>query len=187
MARSHMTPEQAREHADAKRAKVQALLAEAMEQLTDPDAWEVFLERGSSLSRYSFRNQMLIGMQCPEASDVAGYVEWQARGRQVRRGETGLLIFAPVTRKAPVDEHGQALKRAPEPGEDTVARMCGVKVTSVFDISQTDPIEGKPFKPAASPAARTLAEIRGVVVDIGGDSAQAVIDAMDAATGLVRA
>jgi hypothetical protein len=65
--------------------------------------------------------------------------------------------------------------------------MCGVKVTSVFDIAQTDPIEGKPFKPAPSPAAKTLAEIRGVVADIGGDNAQAVIDAMDAATGLVLA
>jgi hypothetical protein len=86
MARQRMTPEEARAHADAKRAKVQALMAEAMEQLTDPEAWEAFLERGSSLSRSSFRNQMLIGMQCPEASDVAGYIEWQGRGRQVRRG-----------------------------------------------------------------------------------------------------
>lgn len=183
MARKRMSPEDAKAYADAKREKVRALMASAMGQLTDPAAWQAFLTARDSLSRYSIRNQMLIFMQHPNPRDVAGYVEWQDRGRQVRRGETGILIYAPVTRKAPAD----GSDRAPEPGEPTTAKVCGVKVTSVFDISQTDPVEGKPFRPAPNPGAKTLAEIRAVVADVAGDAAGPILAAMDRAADLVAA
>jgi hypothetical protein len=182
-AKRRMTPEEARANADAKRAKADELIAGALEQLTDPAAWAAWLTRGQSLARYSIRNQLLIGAQCPQASDVAGYVEWQGRGRQVRKGETGLLIFAPVTRRAAV-EGGEVTGRKPEPGEESVTRMCGIRIASVFDISQTDAIEGRPFKPAPGAQPKDPDEIREVIAAIAGEHADAILDALDQAAGV---
>ena len=44
---------------------------------------------------YSFNNVALIVAQRPEATRVAGYRAWQALGRQVRKGEKGMVIFVP--------------------------------------------------------------------------------------------
>ena len=185
--RGRRTPEEARAYADEKRARVAALMADGLDALTDVTTWAAFLARGHSLARYSFRNQLLIGMQCPSAADVAGFVEWAERGRQVREGEEGLLIFAPRTRKAAVDASGQVLDRAPEPGEESTRKMCGVKVASVFDISQTDPMPGRTFKPAPTAQAKTFAEIRATVAGMQGDDAARVLAAMDQAAELIAA
>lgn len=72
---------------------------------------------------YSPRNvQVLLAAG---ASDVAGYREWQAMGRQVWKGEHGIRLAAPVTVK---DR---------ETGE---RRMVNVRTVTVFDRSQTDPL-----------------------------------------------
>lgn len=184
--KARLSKEEAKARADAKRQKADELIAGALDQLTDPGTWVQWLARGESLARYSVRNQLLIGMQCPHASDVAGYVEWQDRGRQVRKGETGLLIFAPLTRRA-VMEDGKVLDRKPEPGEETVTQMRGVRITSVFDISQTDPVEGKPFKAAKGSAPKDIDEIRSVIAAIAGEHADAVLDALEQAGELVPA
>lgn len=178
--RGKLTTDEKRAYVDAKRERVAAMMADGMEQMTDPAVWAQFLSRGSSLGRYSFRNQMLIGMQCPVASDVAGFVEWQDRGRQVREGEDGLLIFAPRTKAAPASGED----RAPAEGEATVRKMCGVKIASVFDISQTDPMPGRVFKPAKTAQGKTLTEIREALAGIGGGGAAAVLAAMDAGVAL---
>ena len=44
-------------------------------------------------SGYSSRNASLVAMQMPGATDIAGYRDWQARGRQVRKGETGIASW----------------------------------------------------------------------------------------------
>lgn len=55
----------------------------------------------SKLHRYSFRNSLLIFMQKPDTSMVAGYTSWQRNfKRQVRKGEHGIKIFAPAPYKA---------------------------------------------------------------------------------------
>src|SRR5215207_4464348 len=48
---------------------------------------------------YSFSNTMLILAQRPDATQVAGYRAWQSLGRQVDKGERGIQILAPVTRR----------------------------------------------------------------------------------------
>lgn len=75
------------------------------------------------LSKYSFRNQMLIILQCPRYRYVRGYNEWQNFGRQVQKGQKGIAILAPCIKKAKVK--GDADK-------------IWFKGSSVFDISQTD-------------------------------------------------
>jgi hypothetical protein len=70
---------------------------------------------------YSPRNCVILSVS--GASEVAGYREWQAFGRQVRKGEKGIPLLAPVTQK---DK---------ETGETRVVNM---KTTTVFDVTQTD-------------------------------------------------
>lgn len=75
---------------------------------------------------YSARNVAIL--LAAGATEVAGYREWQRLGRQVRRGEHGIKIGAPVVVK---DR---------ETGEP---RIVNVKTATVFDISQTDAIEAE--------------------------------------------
>ena len=176
-----MSAEEAQANRDAKRARASALIDSALVQLTDPAYWSAMLTRGQSLGRYSIRNQLLIGMQCPEASDVAGYVEWQGRGRQVNSGPgSGILIYAPVTRKTTEQEIAAG-------ADEGARRIRGTKVVSVFDISQTEPIQGKPFKPAVTVDPRRLEEIRATIADLAGDNAGPILDALDRAAGALVA
>lgn len=82
-------------------------------------------------SRYSFSNMLLIFGQRPDATHIDGFRGWQKRGRQVLKGEKGILIRAPmVIRK---DTRG-----SDEPRD----RFVGFRAAYVFDISQT---EGEPI------------------------------------------
>ena len=84
------------------------------------------------LDRYSPLNQLLIVTQCPHATDVAGYVAWQERGYQVRKGEPGIAIRAPHTRQV-AESQGN--------GEAAHASV-GFHRTYVWDISQVEPRDG---------------------------------------------
>ena len=102
--------------------------------LRTSEGWQAWLKVAKKFHRYSFFNQLLITTQCPHASHVAGYRKWNELGRQVRKGEKGLKIFAPMTRK---DEETQTTK------------LVGFRLASVFDISQTDgdPLPDQPVWP----------------------------------------
>jgi antirestriction protein ArdC len=100
------------------------LLAENVTKLMQSDHYKAALKLRKSMSQYSFRNVYLIWLQCPFASYVAGYQQWKALGRQVRKGETSIAITAPITKKREGEENGYDL--------------LGYKTASVFDISQTD-------------------------------------------------
>jgi antirestriction protein ArdC len=95
------------------------------------EALERWLKVQSHFHPYSLNNVMLIMLQFPEASHVAGYTTWQQLGRQVRRGEKGIAIQAPVKYRA---------KKSQADEEDVVIRC--MKIVYVFDISQT---EGEPL------------------------------------------
>ena len=87
---------------------------------------------------YSERNAMLIITQDPEATEVAGFVAWKQRGRQVRKGEHGIRILAPAgTGKADVAEADDKVKV--EDGAAPLRRYF--RMVSIFDVRQTDPIE----------------------------------------------
>lgn len=90
---------------------------------------------------YSFINRILIYIQYPAASQVAGYKAWQKLGRYVRRGEKGIIIFAPLfPRVEPTAE------KAPEELSDEVheqPRPNRFRKVSVFAFEQTD---GEPLE-----------------------------------------
>ena len=101
----------------------------------------------SKFYNYSFNNTLLIAMQKPDATYVAGYTSWQRNfDRQVMKGEKGIKILAPapyktqeerekidpVTQKPVIGADGKAVTETVE-----VLRPA-FKVVSVFDVSQTD-------------------------------------------------
>lgn len=118
----------------AKREKAQAKQQAALEKLeqgilsigTEAD-WRQYLDFHSKFYNYSAKNSMLIYGQCPDASHVAGYRAWQKHGRQVRKGEKGIVILAPCKKK--VED---------EKTKEKAWKIFGFTTTSVFDISQTD-------------------------------------------------
>lgn len=113
-----------------------AELESGVAALIDSDAWQAWLTVASKFHNYSFNNSMLIMLQCPNATHVAGFRRWQELGRQVRKGEKSIGIFAPSTRKVKDDITGEESRR-----------VIGFRVVSVFDISQTDgdPLPAEPM------------------------------------------
>ena len=83
---------------------------------------------------YSFNNIVLIMMQKPDASLVAGYKAWQNKfKRQVRKGEKGITIIAPCPHKITKD-----YEREDGTIETVENHWTTYRATTVFDISQTD-------------------------------------------------
>lgn len=120
--------------------KVKALtnqLKEGVQAVFSSGKYAEYLNTLSRFHRYSFRNSMLIYLQNPDATRVAGFNAWKTLGRGINKGEKGLQILAPspykITIDATHDENGNLL---PEPVKKQVQRMA-FKVTHVFDISQT--------------------------------------------------
>ena len=89
------------------------------------------LEVAARFHTYSTNNQLLIYLQCPQATRVCGYRAWQRLGRQVRKGERGIQILAPCRKVKAVENEG-----ADE--TERVQVLTGFRVVHVFDISQTD-------------------------------------------------
>lgn len=105
-----------------------------VENLAASGQIENFIKHMSSFHNYSFNNQFLIYMQNPNATQVAGYNRWEEVGRQVRKGEQGLEVLAPVMIK---------LKDKDKITGEEVERqyMKGFRSVHVFDVAQTDPAE----------------------------------------------
>jgi len=80
---------------EQRRAADRAFVQQAVEQLRSSDGWQRWLTTRRHFHTYSLRNQLLIAMQRPDATRVAGFKAWLALGYCVRRGERGLRIFAP--------------------------------------------------------------------------------------------
>ena len=125
----------------ARTATLESMHAQLVERVSSLDSsqeWGAWLRFANSFHQYSFNNTVLIWAQKPEATMVAGYRAWQAKGRQVRRGEAAIRVLGPVTARQPrLDDHGRRVT-----GEDgkpvQEVRVVGVKPVSVFDVSQTD-------------------------------------------------
>ena len=122
-------------------------LEQGIKELFESERFKEYLRTMSKFYNYSFNNTLLIAMQKPEATYVAGYTSWQRNfDRQVMKGEKGIKILAPapykaqeerekidpLTQKPVIDADGKAVTETVE-----VLRPA-FKVVSVFDVSQTD-------------------------------------------------
>jgi N-terminal domain of anti-restriction factor ArdC len=121
-------------------------LAAAVESLVNSDQWTAWLESRARFHGYSFGNTMLIGFQRPDATQVAGYKAWQSLGRQVRKGEKGIAILAPMVRRVKDAETGEQS----EVLDDSGRRIVRFRTVYVFDVAQTEGDE-LPEAPIALP------------------------------------
>ena len=127
-----------------------------IKELFESDKYQQYLSTMSRFHRYSVNNPMLIYMQRPDATHVAGFNKWRDQfGRNVLKGEKGIRIIAPTPYKKKVEE----IKTDPETNapmldadgkaiiEEKEVRIPMFKVVSVFDVSQT---AGKPLPQLAA-------------------------------------
>ena len=126
-------------------AQLHETITAKVDALTDSEQWAAYLTAASAFHSYSFNNVLLIMAQLPYATQVAGFRKWQEQGRQVRKGEKAIRIFGYSSRTVTEID--------PATGEESKRKVPTYPVLSVFDISQTDPIEGYP---QPEPIARRL-------------------------------
>ena len=117
-------------------------LEQGVSDIFQSGQYAAYLTAMSKFHHYSFGNTMLIFMQCPNATHVAGYHDWRRNFcRQVKRGERGITILAPCPYRRKEEVEEAALDGSPATSVQWVQRM-GFRTVTVFDVSQT---EGKPL------------------------------------------
>ena len=126
-------------------------LEQGVKELFESQKYADYLKVMSKFHNYSFNNSLLIAMQRPEATMVAGYTAWQANfHRNVKKGEHGIRILAPSPYKVKKDiDKVDPDTKQPVIGKDGVpvkehveVTIPAYKVTTIFDVSQT---EGEPM------------------------------------------
>ncbi len=113
-----------------KREELTAQLEQGVAALRESDEYRHWLDTAARFHQYSWGNQLLISIQRPDASRVAGYRAWQGMGRQVCNGQKGIRILAPTFFRKGCNCGDACECRANE-----AVRFRSV---SVFDIEQTD-------------------------------------------------
>jgi antirestriction protein ArdC len=93
------------------------------------EALTAYLKAIGRFHRYSLHNVLLIAMQKPNASYVAGFRTWSELGRFVKKGEKGILILAPIVRCKTENSDND---------ENESSRIAGFRAAYVFDVTQTD-------------------------------------------------
>ncbi|MBW3019565.1 hypothetical protein KY329_05270, partial [Candidatus Woesearchaeota archaeon] len=118
-------------------------LIEGVKKVLASDNFKELLRFSAKFHKYSFGNTLLIWIQRPLASHVAGIKVWNSLGRHVIKGEKGIAIFAPVTKKFKSEKQDVFLSvETPETSEHyEKERLLGFRAVYVWDIEQT---EGKP-------------------------------------------
>ena len=122
-------------------------LEQGIAELFDSERYKEYLKVMSKFHNYSFRNTVLIAMQKPDASLVAGFSAWKNNfGRNVMKGQKGIKIIAPSPFKIKqemekIDTHTQkpVIGKDGKPvTEEKEITIPAYKVVSVFDVSQTE-------------------------------------------------
>ncbi len=127
------------EHKPSFETNTKSLLDRGIEQLLrglkqgTSQRLEEYLAFIARFHRYSVNNQMLIYIQCPQATFVAGYRTWKEMGYQVARGQKGIRILAPQPHKRINQETGQE--------EEAIS----FTTVSVFDVSQLANLAERPL------------------------------------------
>ena len=140
-------------------------LEQGLQDLFNSDSYRNYLSTMSKFHNYSFNNTLLIAMQKPDATLVAGYKAWQKNfERHVNKGEKAIRIIAPapykikeerdkidpVTQELLLDKDGNPQK------EEVEITIPAFRAVSVFDVAQTD---GKPIPELA--AKELLSDVEG--------------------------
>lgn len=125
----------------------QEKLEQGMIKLLQTQAWRSFLRFERAFSIYSWHNRLLLWAQNDKATYVAGFHTWRKLGRQVKRGEHGLMILAPLVSRAGTKDDQREQTKPTAQGTSGAAKETGILVTdkplygfrtvTVFDVTQT--------------------------------------------------
>jgi antirestriction protein ArdC len=142
--------------------EITAGIEQGIKELFESEKYMRYLSVMSKFHRYSVNNTMLIYMQKPEATLVAGFNKWKNQfARHVKKGEHGITIIAPTPYKKKIEE----MKRDPDTHapildadgkavmEEKEIEIPMFRPVKVFDVSQTD---GKPLPELASSLSGTV-------------------------------
>ncbi len=122
-------------------------LEQGITELFDSERYKEYLKVMSKFHNYSFNNTLLIAMQKPDASLIAGFSAWKNNfGRNVMKGQKGIKIIAPSPFKVKqevekIDPHTQKPiigKDGKPVTEEKEIKIPAYKVVTVFDVSQTE-------------------------------------------------
>ena len=122
-------------------------LEQGITELFDSERYKEYLRVMSKFHNYSFNNTLLIAMQKPDASLIAGFTAWKNQfQRNVKKGEKGIKIIAPSpfkikqeTEKIDPQTQKPVIGRDGKPvTEEKEITIPAYKVVSVFDVSQTE-------------------------------------------------
>src|ERR1700760_545278 len=127
---------------EQRRAEQRQLVTDAVEQLRSSDGWRGYLRARRHFHTYSVGNQLLIALQRPDATRVAGFRTWLTLGYCVRKGATSIKIWARC------DPSQAKLKAWRTAGADPDQQPKSFyRLVSVFDVADVDPLP-----PPADPA-----------------------------------
>jgi len=148
-------------------------LAQAARALLTSEGWHrwVRVRATNGLARYSFGNQLLIAMQRPDATYVAGFRAFLELNRCVRKGQRAIRILAPMSVRGKDHEAANGEGR----DDDHQPKRTVFRAVSVFDVSQTDPLPGMDPVPLESPCqpirgdthAHLLSPLQSLASEIG--------------------
>lgn len=122
-------------------------LEQGISEIFESDRYKEYLSVMSKFHNYSFNNTLLIAMQKPDASHIAGFNSWKNEfGRNVRKGEKGIKIIAPSPFKVkkemdkidPTTQRPVMGKDGKTVTEEREVTIPAFKVVAVFDVSQTE-------------------------------------------------
>lgn len=122
-------------------------LEEGLKELFESEKYKSYLSTMSKFHNYSVNNTLLIALQRPDASLVAGYQAWQKKfNRHVKKGEQGIRILAPAPYKIkeerekidPVTGEVMLNQDGMPQTEEIEIKIPAFRAVSVFDVSQTD-------------------------------------------------
>jgi len=168
MPRTRLTEAEREQRRSADRERIR----QAVSQLLDSDGWRrwVKVRARNGLARYSLHNQLLIALQNPDATYIAGFRAFLDLDRCVRKGERSIRILAPVAGAGRTDTKAD---EQPPPVEQP--RRTRFRAIAVFDVSQTEPLPGNdpvPLEPPAAPVTgeshrRLLAPLEDLAGELG--------------------
>lgn len=120
-------------------------LTKGLEELFESDRYREYLQTMSKFHSYSCSNTLLISMQNPQATYVAGFNKWKELGRNVKKGEKGIKIIAPLAyKKVESDSTNRKIENTINSEDENQLTnvgetvVNGYKAVTVFDISQTE-------------------------------------------------
>lgn len=121
-------------------------LEQGVEKVFQSDEYKNWLKFCSKFYNYSLNNQLLIYLQKPDASMVAGFTKWKQLGRNVEKGEKGIMIISPAPYKKDV------MVKYEQDGEEVIdtetKTFMNFKAAYVFDVSQTNGKEIPSIRPS---------------------------------------